>query len=79
MKKKMLSLAQAVDYLETTRGIKVKRQSIYNYMQRHLTDCEKLDGKERPILWFIPTTLLDNYKPSALHQTNGQHPKKSSA
>lgn len=70
--KTMLTLDQAVDYLWSTRRIKVKRQSVYNFAQQHILQCEKMGAKKRPILLLIPTRLLDTYTPSERHQANGK-------
>lgn len=75
MKTTMLTLDQAVDYLRRSRGIDVKRQSVYNFAQKHVLQCEKMGAKKRPILLLIPTRLLDTYTPSERHQTNGKKHK----
>lgn len=69
----MMTLKQAVEYLRKERGIKVTRQAVHLFVQRHSDKCQRIEGPQgkRAALWLLPTSLLDTYQPSVHHQTVG--------
>ena len=69
----MLTLSKSIAYL-AERGIKVSRQALHLYVQKHAEHCQKITSVrgERAALWLVPESLLDDYSPSLQHQEAGK-------